>query len=205
MAAHYSRRVGEEQDAPASDPVLAALLDNRRAFLRFLERRVGSPEAAEDVLQEAFTRAVAKRNTLRDDESAVAWFYRMLRNAVIDLYRHRDASRRALESFGRDLQEVRPGTEIHREVCACVSRVAATLKPEYAAALREVEVDGVPVKTHAERQGITAGNAAVRLHRARQALRREVVATCGACADHGCLDCRCRHPGGVAEDHRGSP
>ena len=184
----------EPAGAPAQDAILAALLENRRGFLRFVERRVGSPEEAEEVLQEAFTRAVAKRSTLRDEESALAWFYRMLRNAVVDLYRRKDASKRALEAFGRELTEVQPGSDLHGEVCACVSRVASSLKPEYAEVLREVDVEGLPVKAHAERQGITAGNAAVRLHRARRALKVQVVATCGACADHGCVDCQCRPP-----------
>lgn len=183
----------QQSNSPA-DPVLASLLANRGAFLRFLERRVGSSETAEDVLQDAFARAVAKRDTLRDDESAVAWFYRMLRNAVVDLYRHQDASKRGLAAFARELEVVQPGSDLHGEVCACVSRVAETLKPEYAAALRDVDVEGLPVKSHAEQQGITAGNAAVRVHRARRALKTQVLATCGACAEHGCLDCRCRQP-----------
>ena len=46
-----------------------------------------SRETAEDILQEAFGRALTRVDTLRDDESAVAWFYRLLRNAVIDHYR----------------------------------------------------------------------------------------------------------------------
>ena len=35
-------------------------------------------------------------------------------------------------------------------------------------------------------------SAAVRVHRAREALRRQVVASCGSCAEHGCLSCTCR-------------
>jgi RNA polymerase sigma-70 factor (ECF subfamily) len=31
----------------------------------------------------------------------------------------------------------------------------------------------------------------VRLHRARQALKRELERSCGTCATHGCLDCTC--------------
>jgi len=40
--------------------------------------------------------------------------------------------------------------------------------------------------------GISENNAAVRVHRARQALRKQVQLTCGACATHGCVDCRCQ-------------
>jgi RNA polymerase sigma-70 factor (ECF subfamily) len=30
------------------------------------------------------------------------------------------------------------------------------------------------------------------LHRARAALRKQLVQTCGSCAEHGCLNCICR-------------
>jgi DNA-directed RNA polymerase specialized sigma24 family protein len=66
------------------------------------------------------------------------------------------------------------------------------LKPEYADALRRVELDGVAVKDFAEEAGITASNAGVRVFRARQALREQLRRCCGACAEHGCLDCSCR-------------
>jgi hypothetical protein len=39
------------------------------------------------------------------------------------------------------------------EICACVSRLAATLKPEYAEALQAIDVTGTPVKAYAEQKG----------------------------------------------------
>ncbi|MEX1130085.1 MAG: sigma factor-like helix-turn-helix DNA-binding protein [Vicinamibacterales bacterium] len=78
------------------------------------------------------------------------------------------------------------------EICACISRLADTLKPEYADALKSVEVDGVPVKTYAERKGLSASNAGVRVFRAREALRKRVVQSCGTCAEHGCVNCTCQ-------------
>ena len=50
------------------------------------------------------------------------------------------------------------------------------------------------VKAFAERQGLTAGNAAVRVFRAREALKRRVVESCGTCAEHGCVACTCDSP-----------
>jgi len=72
--------------------------------------------------------------------------------------------------------------------------MVGTLKPEYAEALRQIEVEGVAVKDYAARQGLTAGHAGVRVFRARQALRTQVLASCGTCAEHGCLDCSCGRP-----------
>jgi RNA polymerase sigma-70 factor (ECF subfamily) len=73
-----------------------------------------------------------------------------------------------------------------------VSRLAAALKREYAEALQAIDVSGASVKKFAEDRGLSAGNAAVRVFRAREALRKRVTESCGVCAEHGCLDCTCR-------------
>lgn len=188
----------QEPSAEAPDPSasLGVLLENHRAFLGFLERRVGSRDTAEDLLQEAFGRAVTHLNTLRDGESAVAWFYRILRNAVTDHYRRRAAAGAALERFASEMGDASvPAPEVAEQICACVSRLAATLKPDYAEALRRIDVEGMAVKDFAVMAGITPGNAGVRVFRARQALRSQLIASCGTCAEHGCLDCSCGRPG----------
>ena len=41
-------------------------------------------------------------------------------------------------------------------MCRCVAQMADTLKPEYADALRRIEVERVPVKDHADAAGISA-------------------------------------------------
>src|SRR5688572_13291583 len=81
----------------ASEATVQKLVDSHRQFLAFLERRVGSRAAAEDILQDAFVRGMRTVDGLRDEESAVAWFYRLLRNALADYYRRCQAERRALE------------------------------------------------------------------------------------------------------------
>jgi RNA polymerase sigma-70 factor (ECF subfamily) len=62
-----------------------------------------------------------------------------------------------------------------------------TLK-RYADILRAVEVDEAPVAAVADGLGMSPGNAAVRLHRARQALRKRLDASLRTCTTHGCLD-----------------
>ena len=179
-----------QADTPAS---LDVLLENRRAFLGYLERRVGDRALAEDILQDAFAKAVARPEQLPGDEALVPWFYRTLRNAAIDRFRRQGAAERALDAFARELETVETASEDTRhEVCQCITRLATTLKPDYADALQAIEVEGQPVKSYAERKGLTAGNAAVRVFRAREALKRRVVESCGACAAHGCLNCTCQ-------------
>jgi RNA polymerase sigma-70 factor (ECF subfamily) len=172
---------------------LEVLLENHRAFLRYLERRVGDSALAEDILQDAFAKALARPDQLPDEEALVPWFYRTLRNAAIDRFRRQGAANRALEAFARELDSLETvSDEVRSEVCQCINRLATTLKPEYAEALQAIEVDGQPVKVYAERKGLTAGNAAVRVFRAREALKRRLVESCGTCAQHGCLNCTCQ-------------
>jgi len=67
-----------------------------------------------------------------------------------------------------------------------------TIKPEYGTAIRRVDLDGLSVRDYAIEAGITPSNAGVRLHRAREALRKQLVRTCRTCLEHECLDCVCR-------------
>lgn len=92
--------------SPDSAELLRSLVERRGEFLAFVERRVNDRAQAEDILQEAFAKAVA-------------------------------------------------------------------------------------VKDYAAERGISANNAAVRVHRARKALARELAECCGGCASAGCGDCSC--------------
>src|SRR5205823_6487480 len=98
------------------------------------------------------------------------------------------AAGRAMDAFARELGgTVEPPVELERTVCACVRSLSDTLKAEYADALRRIDVDGMTVKDYAAAVGIEPNNAAVRVHRAREALRKRVAIACGTCAEHGCL------------------
>jgi hypothetical protein len=70
------------------------------------------------------------------------------------------------------------------EICACISRLAATLKPEYAEALQAIEVTGTSVKTFAEQKGLSStkrGGARVpRPESAEGTCHRVVRHVCGA-------------------------
>jgi RNA polymerase sigma-70 factor (ECF subfamily) len=190
-------------DAGLSPGAVEILVANHARFLAFLERRVGSREAAEETLQEAFVRGLSRGDAgrLRDDESAVAWFYRLLRNALIDRARRASAERRGLArlaTLADEPPEPEGDPELVAVICACIGSLLETLEPAHQRALREVELGTTSVRDFAAREGITPGHAAVRLFRARQALRRRAEQSCGTCATHGCYECECRgepHPG----------
>ena len=182
-----------EPVAPPSPEVIAMLVASHREFLAFLEPRLPSRALAEEILQSAFVRAMEKGGALRDEESAVAWFYRVLRNALIDFYRRRASEGRALEANAHEPTQP-TDEELHDAVCRCITGLLPTIKPEYAEMIRRVDLEEEPLASVASALEISANNASVRLHRARQALKRQLERSCGSCATHGCLDCSCGGP-----------
>ena len=185
--------------------VEAALVENHRNFLRFLVRRVGDADTAEDVLQQFSLRAVSRGSELRQSESAVAWLYRLLRTTLVDHYRSETARRRREADYARmeiPSDEERD-VELESTVCACLETLLPTLKAEYADILRRVDLQETPPREVARDLGLTPSNVRVRLHRARQAIKESLLLSCRTCAEHGCLDCDCKapgEPGGGAEE-----
>ena len=175
-----------------SGGVTQVLIENQARFLRFLTQRVGDRHTAEEILQAALVRSLDRGETLRDNESVMAWFYRVLRNALVDHHRKSAAERRALHGAAAEaVSVVDPDDALKAQSCACVVGMLDSLKPEYAQALRRVEMDGIGVPAFAAEAGISPNNAGVRLHRARQALRSHLTQLCGSCAHDDCQDCTC--------------
>ncbi len=173
---------------------LDQLLDQRKLFLAFVQRRVFDAALAEDILQTCYLRAFEHRHDFEPNESAVAWFYRLLRNAVIDSYRRNKSQDRAIEEWTREIETLaQPSPELHNDVCACLHAVIEGLKPEYAEVLRAVDLGEQRVQDFAKQHMISASNAGVRVHRARAAFRKQLMRTCASCAEHGCLDCTCKN------------
>jgi len=185
-----------------SNVTLTTLLDRRARFLAFVQSRVDDRSHAEDILQAAYVRALEQSHTLREEESAVAWFYSVLRNAVIDHHRHHTSESSAMDRWATELgmtgpnatEPSTPHTSTRTFICGCIEHVLPTLRPAYAEVLREVDLAEASLNDFARRHDLTPGNAAVRAHRARAALRRELARTCGACSIHACLDCVCKRP-----------
>lgn len=172
--------------------VVKTLVRNHDQFLGFLQARLRSREAAEDVLQAALARGLEKGSEIRDNESATAWFYRVLRNALADHYRRNEVEGRALRNAAAGREAAADDPELEKAVCRCMKELMTTLKDEYSEILQRVELEGERIEDVARSEKITPNNAMVRLHRARKALHGRLVQTCGACTEHGCLECHCK-------------
>jgi len=166
------------------------LLQDLEKFTNFVRARVGDPHLAADVVQDSLLKAIKSTDQLRDDESVTAWFYRILRHSIIDLYRRRASNQAALARLERELDSP-PDHEEERVACSCVETLIPTLKPDYAELIRRLDLGGETPEQAGLALNMTANNLRVRHHRARQQLRERLEQTCRLCAKHGCVDCTC--------------
>ena len=176
--------------------VVHHIVENEPAFRAFLRKRLGNETIVEDIFQQCLLRAVERQHSLNNQDSVVAWFYQILRNAVIDYYRSKavEASRR--EAFEKEAeilyqQEVPSLDEVKTTVCACLEEVVGTLRPGYGELIRRIDLSGESTAEVAKALHLSISNATVRLHRARKALRNSLEQACGLCTKHGCLNCTC--------------
>jgi RNA polymerase sigma-70 factor (ECF subfamily) len=164
--------------------------DSRDRYLGFVRSKIADPELAEDVLQDAIVNALRAAPEIEGDQRLASWFYRVLRNAVVDAYRRREVrGRRAAPLDGFDVAE--PTEADDAALCECLRPLIASLKPEYADVLTSVDLGQEAPGEFAARARISPESVKVRRHRARKALRERLLETCRLCADHGCLDCTC--------------
>ena len=174
-----------------ADPagVTGALLAHRHVFKAFLTSRVGNEADAEDLLQNGLVKAMERSGEIKDGEKAVAWFYQVLRNVLIDYMRSRNAAAKRDDAWAMSSATLADDPEAERQICACYEKMLPVLKPAQAELIRRVELQGEPVAKVAMALGMTANNASVTLHRARGELRAKLMDFCGDCA---CLDnCEC--------------
>jgi len=175
------------------DSMNPMILKNLETFIAFTRKRVGDPHLAEDLVQESLVKALKADRKPVEDEDTVAWFYRILRRTIIDLYRRRAARSRALQQFEQDLTESPSPSDV-RVLCACFKRLLPAVPETYRELLERMDLRGEEPGLVAQELGLTRNNLTVRLHRARRHLREALARNCQACSKHGCQDCTCGEP-----------
>ena len=187
----------DQPNTAAKDADIAvrrSLVEGRQHILNFLRRRLGDPEAAEDVLQTFMLRAIDRSEQLRDVRAVRGWLGQILASSIAD-YGRKVSRRRQREVVmaPTDLDSVQNGfdEELDEAICNCLYKLLPTLRPEYAEVIWRVDLQEQPRNAVAKDLGITLNNITVRLHRGRQALKTRLEQMCLTCPVHGFLDCDC--------------
>ncbi len=170
-----------------------ALTGDRAAFTRLVELNqdrlfasmlqvTGSPDEAEEVVQDAFIRAFVKLDTFKRNSQFFTWLYRIAFNSALTR-RRRKRAKVSLDQ-GRDhggLEVTDPGDAVdepilRRERIVMVRRALRTLTDEHRSILVLREMQEHSYEHIAEILEISIGTVRSRLSRARRQLKLELEA-----------------------------
>jgi RNA polymerase sigma-70 factor (ECF subfamily) len=156
---------------------LVALLPRLRRFARGL---AGSHAEADDLVQAACERALAREHQFQEGTRFDSWMFRIVQTIWIDQIRARDVRK----EDGEIVEERQGSDEPVRRVearlaLAEVRRAVERLPPEQRSTLMLVTVDGLSYREAAEVAKVPVGTIMSRLARARVALQLHLAAGAG--------------------------
>src|SRR5437763_11880325 len=156
---------------------LIAVLPRLRRFARGL---AGSASEADDLVQAACERALAREHQFQEGTRFDSWMFRIVQTIWIDQLRARDVRKE-----GGDVEEERMGSDAAvrsveaRLALAEVRRAVQRLPAEQRNVLMLVTVEGLSYKEAAEVAGVPVGTIMSRLARARIALQQQLDSGAG--------------------------
>lgn len=161
--------------SPLAEVELLRLFGERaEAAVRLAYHLTGDREAALDLSQEAFVRAMESLPTLEDPSRAGAWFSRIVVNLSRDWLRRRASENSAVRDAPPKSATGESDPALHAEREEARERLRAALlalPEELREAVSLVCVEGLAPKDAAEALGVAAGTLRWRLHEGRKLLR----------------------------------
>ena len=164
----------------------------RKPIYRYVLSIVRDAVEAEDLTQETFLRAHAKRSTLEDPARLSPWLYRIATNICYDRfrqasYRNRakslDAAAEGDTEAGRTEALADPAPRLdkfmeQKEMSTCVQQYLVGLSDSYRAVILLHDIEGLTNPEIAEMLGTSLSTIKIRLHRAREKLRAVLSQGC---------------------------
>jgi RNA polymerase sigma-70 factor (ECF subfamily) len=169
-------RAGDRGDPAAvrfSDQ-LVAVLPRLRRFARGL---TGSAAEADDLVQAACERALARMHQFQEGTRFDSWMFRIVQTIWIDQLRARDVRKEDGEIAEERLGSDAPVRGVEARIAlAEIRNAVARLPPDQRTTLMLVTVEGLSYKEAAAVAGVPVGTIMSRLARARAALQQQLEA-----------------------------
>jgi RNA polymerase sigma-70 factor (ECF subfamily) len=159
--------------------------DFRPKVLRYLSRLVGEADA-EDLTQAVMLKVGEGLGGFRGDSSISTWIYRIATNTALDRLRRKPAPTITETELESDEGNVPPAaqtasaenTAIREEMNACIRDFIEHLPQNYKTVIVLSELEGFKNDEIAAILGLSLDTVKIRLHRAREKLRKDLEAGC---------------------------
>lgn len=150
----------------------------RSRLYRFVRSRVRDDHAAEDIVHDVFVKALAKRDTLRDQDAMLPWLFQIAMNAIRDNGRRQRPDRVTDNEELFDDVAAEPTPQDMQDLASCLMAMIEHLDEPYRSAVKRSEIDGVQMRIIAEELGISLSGVKSRVQRGRAKLRDLMTSCC---------------------------
>lgn len=164
----------------AFECVVQAWQEHEQELRHFLTSRASSPDAAQDLLQDVFLKAMAEGKDFCELNNARAWLFRVARNRLIDTHR---TAKTAVDLTEVDPKQPDEPQNPITELQACIARNLPLLPREDHDIIEACDLEGMPQNVYAASQGLTLPATKARIQRARKRLRDQLVENCRVVMD----------------------
>ncbi len=157
----------------------------RPRVLRYVTRLVGEADA-EDVTQSVMLKVSEGLSGFRGDSNISTWIYRVATNVALDKLRQRTNQPLIDPGYEFDENDLPPAAQspsvetaaIREEMSACISEFVGRLPENYKTVMTLSELEGFTNGEIAAILALTLDTVKIRLHRARERLRKDLEAGC---------------------------
>ena len=150
------------------------------AFIRKAISILKNREDAEEVVQETFSKIYlyADKFTVQEGASFSSWGYRILINTSFTKYQKLKRDWNGLQKLEPEIYETLPDTKTEQfeklEMSDYIVSVLSEMPDKLSLILSKHFIDGKPQKDIAKEEGISIGAVKTRVHRAKEAFRKQV-------------------------------
>ena len=146
----------------------------RDRYARFAARMLGSADAAEDAVQDAFIRAFEQLQQCREPENFAGWFFLILRNRCLAERRRAARTGSATDAATVTAREQADGPLRQAEQRRALQQALLELTPEQREVFVLKHVEDLSYEEIAGRLGASIPSLKMRMHRAYDRLRERL-------------------------------
>jgi len=144
----------------------------------YLRHRLADADAADDVLQDVFVKAMRHGQGFCALDSRRGWLFQVARNALVDRARTARPTERLPEGSAEPAAPLQETVAPVDALADCLTRALGELSPGDAAILRACDLEGHTQRGFAAVHGLGLPATKSRLLRARQRLRERLTTAC---------------------------
>ena len=170
-------------ESPARTAFAEEALTHLDTLYRGALRLTRDPDQAQDLVQEAYLRALRYQHSYQQGTNMKAWLFAIMRNLYWDRFQKSNREAVSIDDIGEfalydqmrdDLGEGPEAEVLDRIARGEVVEAIEKLSPLHREVVLLVDVEGFSYKDAAQTLGVPIGTVMSRLHRARQQLQRSL-------------------------------